>query len=242
MNAAFSDKKTFDTFIEDTSNRFALAVCKAVAEGGQAYNPLTIYGESGCGKTHLLMAIREKIERAHSEKKVGYFTVESITADFINNARKNDDKTYLYGQRCLEYDVILIDEIEELKGKEGTQEETFYMINRLLCNEKTVVLACERPLKELPVLCDRLLTRFECGLICDISSASRELREKYTVRMSQELDLRLNEDAIRFISKKHKRLMTIRGELLTLRMMIGDEELGAARIKKIVQEGEKENE
>lgn len=242
MNSVFNDDKTFETFIEDDSNCLALAASREIAGRKLTYNPLTIYGETGCGKTHLLMAIKAENEKIHHEKKVGYFTTESIVADFLADACKFDYKPNLFGKKCLEYDVILIDEIEDLRGKEATQEATFHLLNRLVGQDKKVVLACSIPLKELPTLSERLLTRFECGLICGISIATPELREKYTARTAKELQLQLSDEVIKCFSENHNKLVSIRGKLLTLKLIAGDEDLTVERIQEIIKEGENENE
>jgi len=197
-----NDRYTFDTFVIGPSNRFAHAAALAAAESpGTAYNPLFIYGGVGLGKTHLLQAIGQYVLRNAPDLKVRYVTIEMFTNDFINSLR--DDSIEGFKNRYRTNDVLLIDDIQFLEKKEQTQEEFFHTFNTLYDSGKQIVITSDRHPKGLRTLEDRLVSRFEWGLITDIQPPDLETRIAILRKKVRIEGIRLaDDDVLTFIASR----------------------------------------
>ena len=194
---------TFDTFIVGGSNEFAYAACTAVAkEPGKNYNPLFIYGPSGLGKTHLMHAIANQVHENHPDYKIIYVTSEEFGNDLISSI--NDNNTALFHDKYRNADVLLIDDIQFFSNKERMQEEFFHTFNKLHAEGKQIVITSDKPPKELKTLEDRIRSRFEWGLITDISTPDFETRIAIIRRKAELLDLYIPDDVAEFIANRLK--------------------------------------
>ena len=185
-------KYTFDTFVVGNSNKFAHTAALAVAESpGESYNPLYIYGGPGLGKTHLMHSIGNFILNEHPDMKVLYVTSEEFTNEVIESIRNtsNTSSMSIFREKYRTVDVLMIDDIQFIIGKESTQEEFFHTFNSLYQAGKQIVLTSDRPPKEIKTLEERLRTRFEWGLIADIQPPDFETRIAIIKRKAELLDL-----------------------------------------------------
>jgi chromosomal replication initiator protein len=195
---------TFDTFVIGASNRFAHAATLAIAEApARAYNPLFIWGESGLGKTHLLHAAGNYAQRLFPGMRVKYVSTEEFTNDFINSLR--DDRKASFKRSYRDIDVLLVDDIQFIEGKEGIQEEFFHTFNTLHNANKQIVISSDRPPKQLATLEDRLRTRFEWGLITDVQPPELETRIAILRKKAQMDHLDVPGDVLELIASSIER-------------------------------------
>ncbi|MDR1629075.1 MAG: chromosomal replication initiator protein DnaA [Oscillospiraceae bacterium] len=194
---------TFDSFVVGSSNRFAHAACIRVATvPGVEYNPLFIYGRSGLGKTHLLLAIENEMKTRNPDSQIIYTTGENFTNELILCiAEKN---TTAFHNKYRNVDVLLVDDIQFIQNKVSTQEEFFHTFNTLAQAGKQIVLTSDRPPKEMDTLDDRLRTRFEWGLLADIQPPDIDTRMAIIKRKAKTLSLTLPDDVVEYIADKLK--------------------------------------
>jgi chromosomal replication initiator protein len=202
MPRPFKAKYTFDTFVIGAGNRFAHAAALAVSETpGVVYNPLFIYGGVGLGKTHLLHAVGQYVEDQDPSVRVRYVTCENFTNDFINSVR--DNAPLDFQKRYRENDILLIDDIQFLEGKVETQEAFFHTFNALYEENKQIVITSDRHPKYIPTLENRLVSRFEWGLVTDIQPPDLETRIAILRKkaMMDKLD-QVDDEVLTFIASK----------------------------------------
>lgn len=196
-----NEENTFDTFVIGNGNRFAHAASLAVAEApAKAYNPLFIYGGVGLGKTHLMHAIGNYIQKTRPDAKVAYLSSERFTNDFINSIR--DNKPEAFRNKYRNIDVLLIDDIQFLAGKEQTQEEFFHTFNSLHDEDKQIVITSDRTPKEIPTLEDRLRSRFGWGLITDITPPDLETRIAILKKKCEEANVVIPKESMLYIANQ----------------------------------------
>jgi chromosomal replication initiator protein len=208
-------KYTFKNFVVGAGNQFAHAACMAVAEQpGQTYNPLFIYGGVGLGKTHLLNAIGNHVAE-QSDLRIAYLTTEQFTNEVINSIRY--DKMMDLRKRYRHIDMLMIDDIQFLVGKERTQEEFFHTFNALYEGHKQIVLSSDRFPKDMPDIEERLRSRFEWGLIADLQPPDVETRIAILRKKSEDEGIKLPEDVIQFLSVTMKsNIRELEGSLVRL--------------------------
>ncbi len=199
FKTGFNSKYTFNNFIVGKGNELAHAASMAVAKNpGKTYNPLFIYGGVGLGKTHLIQAIGNKILEKNPNKKILFISCEKFINDFIKSLSHNSSDNFLKKYRAV--DVLLVDDIQFLRGKEQTQEAFFHTFNELHQAEKQVVLTSDRPPKSIATLKDRLVSRFEWGMIADISIPDLETRSAILQYKAQEKNFNINEEIVNFLA------------------------------------------
>ena len=204
--ANLNPRYTFDTFVVGKNNNFAHAASLAVAESpGEIYNPLFIYGGVGLGKTHLMHSIAHFILERNPESKVLYVTSETFTNEVIENIRSgNNAAMSKFREKYRNIDVLLIDDIQFIIGKESTQEEFFHTFNDLHSNGKQIIISSDKPPKEMSTLEMRLKSRFEWGLIADISSPDYETRMAILWKREELDGYKIDDEVIQYIATNVK--------------------------------------
>lgn len=201
LSHSLNSKYTFDTFVIGNGNRFAHAAALAVAETpAKSYNPLFVYGGSGLGKTHLMHAISHVIVKNYPGMKILYVTGEQFTNELIDSIRY--EKQVEFRNTYRKIDVLLIDDIQFLAGKEGTQEEFFHTFNTLYEANKQIIISSDRPPKEIPTLEERLRSRFEWGLTTDINPPDYETRIAILRKKAQLEKFSVPDEIITFIASE----------------------------------------
>ena len=194
---------SFSNFVVGSSNRFAhAAACAVAANPAKNYNPLFLYGQSGLGKTHLIYAICGEIRRNHPEYKLLYVKGEEFANELIASIRAGS--TAEFKEKYRQADLLAVDDIQFIAGKESTQEEFFHTFNSLYECNKQIILTSDRPPKEIKTLEDRLRTRFEWGLLADIQPPDFETRMAIISRKAESLGLTMPEDVASYIAGKLK--------------------------------------
>ncbi|MBP9903374.1 MAG: chromosomal replication initiator protein DnaA [Verrucomicrobia subdivision 3 bacterium] len=198
---SFNPKNTFETFVVGNNNNFACAAAKAVAEApGKSYNPLFLYGGVGLGKTHLLHAIGQHVTANRKGARVSYVSSEKFTNEYIDGIQNN--QLVKFRKRYRQTDVLLIDDIQFLAGKERIQEEFFHTFNALHEAHKQIVLTCDRPASEIQGLEHRLVSRFEWGLVTDLQPPDVEMRLAILKKKAQSMGVTLPDDIINFLAHR----------------------------------------
>jgi chromosomal replication initiator protein len=214
--AGLNPRYTFDTFIVGSSNQFAHAACRAVAEApSRSYNPLFIYGGVGLGKTHLMHAVGQYVLQHDRNLKLTYISSERFMNEMINAVRY--DRIIDFRERYRTVDVLLVDDIQFLAGKEGTQTEFFHTFNALYDSQKQIVLSSDSPPHDIPALEERLRSRFEWGLIADIGSPDLETKIAILKKKAEAEAVPLPDNVAIYIASKIKsNIRELEGSLIRL--------------------------
>ena len=202
INALLSERYTFEHFVIGKSNELAAAAAAAVAQApGKVYNPLFLYGDTGLGKTHLMQAVAHDVLRRHPDTRITFIGTEQFTNEMIASIQTRT--TQEFRRRYRETDMLLVDDVQFLKGKEATQEEFFHTFNALYEAGRQIILTSDRPPSEIPGLEARLVSRFQWGMVADIELPDLEHRIAILRHKAQldHLELTIPEDVIRFIAE-----------------------------------------
>lgn len=205
-NANLNPKYKFDTFVVGSNNKFAHSACLAVAENpGEVYNPLYLYGGPGLGKTHLMHSIGHFILEQNPDKKVLYVTSEDFTNEVIDSIRSgNAASMSKLREKYRNVDVLMVDDVQFIIGKESTQEEFFHTFNALHSTRKQIILSSDKPPKEMETLEERFRSRFEWGLIADIQAPDYETRMAILRKNAESCEMNIDEDIINYIATNIK--------------------------------------
>jgi len=214
METHLNPRYTFDSFVVGHSNRFAQAASFAIAKDpGRSYNPLFLYGGVGLGKTHLMHGIGNQILKNNPNARVIYTSSEKFINEFIDSLRF--EKMHQFRQKYRQLDCLLIDDIQFLVNKESSQEEFFYTFNTLYDSRKQIVISSDRPPKEIPTLQERLITRFEWGVVADIQAPELETRIAILREKAEQEKLFVTDDVILFLaSQVRKNIRELEGALI----------------------------
>ena len=195
-------KYTFDTFIVGESNRLACAACKSIAQDKSDFNPLYIYSEPGLGKTHLLYAIKNEVETRHPEYNIVYVSAETFVNEFVNSVKTNTTEEFKKKYRSAE--MLLVDDVQFFSGKKESQNELFHTFEELHRRGKEIILTSDRPPKEINDIENRLITRFEWGLLTDIAAPEFETRLAIIRRKAELMDLKIPNNVMEYMADKLK--------------------------------------
>jgi chromosomal replication initiator protein len=238
LEKGINPKYTFERFVVGEFNRFAHAAATAVAKNpGKSYNPLFIYSGVGLGKTHLLNSIGNYIFKNNNHLNVAYVTSEDFTNDLVKSIR--EDKMNEFRLRYRSIDILLIDDIQFIAGKQSTQEELFHTFNALYDREKQIVFTSDSSPKEITGLENRLKTRFEWGLIADIQTPDTETLVAIIIKKAQELEINLSNEIAFFLANNlPANIRTIEGSLTRLKAMADFEkvEISESFIRRILKD------
>lgn len=213
---SLNPKNTFDNFVIGSGNQMAHAACIAVSNApGRAYNPLFLYGDTGLGKTHLMHAVAHKVLETNPKMKVVYTSTEKFTNEFINALQQN--MLHKFRQKYRSVDLLLIDDIHFLSGKERIQEEFFHTFNELFESQKQIFLSSDRPASEIAKLESRLISRFQWGLVTDIQAPDLETRMAILAKKASAMKLILDPYVIEYMANKvSKNVRKLEGALIKI--------------------------
>src|SRR5215475_6984234 len=219
--STLNERYTFSSFVVASCNRFAHAAAKAVAESpGKAYNPLYLYGGVGLGKTHLIQATGHAIKSFTPSLQIAYLSLERFMNELINAIRYGYDKTRAFRERYRSIDVLLIDDVQFIAGKERTQEEFFHTFNALYDAQKQIVLTSDCPPRDIPEIEERLHSRFEWGLIADIEPPDLETKVAILRRKAELQRIELPDDVALFLASNSKHnIRELEGSLIRVMAM-----------------------
>lgn len=239
IHMKYNPQYTFENFIVGNTNKFAHAACRAIAaDKDHFYNPLFIYGDSGLGKTHLLYAITNEVIQNRKNSNVVYVRGEDFANELIKSLTKKVPMDY-FRDRFRTADVLLVDDIQFIAGKPSTQQEFFHTFNALYEDKKQIILASDRPPKEMSTLEDRLRTRFEQGLIVDVQPPDYELRLAILKNKAQNLGLKISDSILIFLADNIKsNIRQLEGAVKRLRAtsLLTEKELTLDTVKNTLQD------